>query len=165
MNIFCQGGCKAKDLGYQSVNCPYWDASAADPLSSSEPVDYRVRYLWRRQHPIDCRNANFIAQSALSGLGFGAVMRGHFLGHFIGAVRSNRVFIQDVSHFPYSGCNDSSYTCYFEPITNCSYESHVLPLLEAHSNETEGWTDWKNTSHKVVKKNRWAGPGHYPAYQ
>lgn len=147
------------------MNCPYWDASAADPLSSSEPVDYRVRYLWRRQHPIDCGNANFMAQSALSGLGFGAVMRGHFLGHFIGAVRSNRVFIQDVSHFPYSGCNDSSYTCYFEPITNCSYENHVLPLLEAHSNETEGWTDWKNTSHKVVKKSRWAGPGNYPAYQ
>lgn len=42
-----------------------------------------------------------------------------------------RVFMVEPNYFPYAGCaNDSSWTCYFEPLTNCSYERHVLPLLE-----------------------------------
>lgn len=37
----------------------------------------------------------------------------------------------DRDYFSYSGCaNDSSFTCYFESLTDCSYEAHVQPLLE-----------------------------------
>jgi hypothetical protein len=48
------------------------------------------------------------------------------------------VFMVEPDAFPYAGCaNDSAWTCYFEPLTNCSYVEHVLPLL-AHDRNQSG---------------------------
>lgn len=155
--------CKAQTLGYQSMSCPYWDASAEDPIDPEQPVDYRVRYLWKKQHPADCSKANFMVKRTKQDIGFGALMRGHYAGPFAGALRSDRVFMINPELFPYSGCNDGRWTCYFEPLTNCSYEEHVVPLLEGHPGARWDWTEWDDASHKVVHRDEWGSPEWFPS--
>lgn len=158
--------CKARHHGYQSMHCPRWDASADNSLVLNEFVDYRVRYLWKKQHPSDCGKVNYQLQKVVdNGLGFGAMMHGYYLGPFMGAIRSDRVFIRDKDFFTYSGCTDKTWSCYFEPITNCSYEIDVLPILESHPNAEKEWKDWKNDTHRVVQTDNWKPSGHYPPYR
>lgn len=145
------------------MQCPYWNPSARDPLAASEAVDFRIRHMWKRQHPADCSNASYFVKRTMDDVGFGSLMRGHYAGPFAGAMRSNRVFMVEPATFPYSGCNDTSWTCYFEPLTNCSYEEHVVPLLEAHPGAREEWLEWTNASHKVVHRDGWGAPEYYPS--
>lgn len=143
------------------MQCPKWNPSARDPLDSAEAVDYRIRYLWEKQHPVDCSNASYLV--TVDNVGFDALMRGHYAGPFAAAMRSDRVFILNPDAFPYAGCNGTSWTCYFEPLTNCSYNAHVTTLLETHAGARKEWKEWTNASHKVVHREGWGSPEFYPS--
>lgn len=42
------------------------------------------------------------------------------------------IFLPEPDDFLYAGCeNDTAWTCYFEPLSNCSYHTHTLPILDA----------------------------------
>lgn len=80
--------CAADALDNRSVSCPRWEGR--DPL---ETADYRLRCLYRRQHPRDCSadDVNYwVRQAEFSSIGFGAQIRGLYAGGFAGALRSDR---------------------------------------------------------------------------
>lgn len=72
------------------MRCPLWDPEARDPLAAELDVDWRVRYLWNRQHPMDCSRENYLIKTTHDMNGFGSLISGHYAGPFAGALRSNR---------------------------------------------------------------------------
>lgn len=65
--------------------CPHWD-----PTDWQKSADPRLRYIWDRQHPRDCSQAKYWVKTTAEEIGFGALIRGHFAGHLVGALRTDR---------------------------------------------------------------------------
>jgi len=91
-------GCPVKMKGYASVVCPVWYdetqgdvvMGSLDPISKARGIDYRVRYLHKRQHTDDCHSKNFFTSgftgSSMINSFYHTVGRGLW-----GSINSNRV--------------------------------------------------------------------------
>ena len=62
--------------------------------TQQEKIDLRLRYIWKRQHPSECRGAIFFTLSMPTineaKAGFGALIRGAIAAPFLGAIYSDR---------------------------------------------------------------------------
>lgn len=48
----------------------------------------------------------------------------------------HRVYMINPDQWSYLGCESQKWSCYFEPLTNCSYDTHVSPLVDAYGEAT-----------------------------
>jgi hypothetical protein len=85
-----------------------------------------AEFLHRRQFPSDCGSTvgSFQRQEYFWGLGFGAQLVSLKFG-LLAALLSNRVYHLPTSHYtnPIT-CPSRSFGCYFEPVSNCTRETH-----------------------------------------
>lgn len=104
---------------YHKIRCPVWPGGT-DPI---------MDYIHQRQNPTDCMKQNYFLGLINTQIGFGASIRGTVLGSLFAALYSERVMIIHPNKFHFSGCaDDDTWTCYFLPVSNCTYEEHVVAV-------------------------------------
>lgn len=114
--------CASVRNGYHKITCPEWP-NKKDPM---------MDYIDQRQNPTNCMKQNYFLGLFNTGIGFGASIRGTVLGSFFAALYSGRVMIIHPSKFHFSGCaNDDTWTCYFLPVSNCTYKEHVEAVIKS----------------------------------
>lgn len=110
------------DPAYWRVTCP---PTADDGEGGG--LDWRVRYIYRRQHPAACQDANYLLRPPENVVGFGAMLRGFMGGGLYAALVGGRVMMLHPADGLVYGSPDcpsgggGGWDCYFEPITNCRW--------------------------------------------
>jgi hypothetical protein len=115
-------------------------------------LDPRLRYIYNKQHPVDCSKAKFLLYQQFSGIGLGAQYAPNSVVLAL-AVIHNRVLVRTYSPdadapptagsqlrgWPQAGCPLGTPECYWLPTGSCTLtEDEILGAGGAQNSETRG---------------------------